>query len=344
MLKNISPNKTFLCVNNYYTGSGGDERTYARLAASHAGAPLVERNLSIKNARFDLINEITPSVIIDNYTYALFFAAEDHDLAVNNNMASLFSGLAGDVAFFGFCEELVAVDTLRKYGIGPKFWKTCYNISKLRKSTVYETAAKSIGMAFKKPFELEESPACPRPFLANLASEIQPEISPLGDDSLLLGLPHSKQLYIKHLYVDTIYYPPVRLPAFPKSVAPYFTQPVIEAGLAIPTYFLSNYGQNRGLIRDVFADLLPQEIRQRQAKGTTISFQRAIVRNNALLIQKYICEGLLSAADLINIEVMSDMLRNVDQQRMENISAIWDIFNLEIWAQAWARVGIQKIF
>lgn len=340
LLAKSCPDKLIICVNNHYKGSGGDEREYARLAADRAQVPLIERGLSGENARLDLLGKVTPSATIDNYDYALFFASQDLHLAVSKGLRALFSGLAGDVVFFGFAEELAASDALRKYGIGPRFFKTCYNISRLRKSTVYGVAAQSVQMMFRDPASLEKKHEHPSIVPISESIQISLDNHPPLDLPPLTNLPYSKQVYVDNLYTNTIYYPPLRFENFPKPISPYYCQPVIEAGLQIPSYFLTKFGQNRGLIRDVFKDILPEEIRRRQAKGTTVSFNRNAVRSNASFILSYLLEGSLSKLGLINQNILTETLRDVDRCRIDEVHAVWNAFNLEIWIQAWASSGV----
>lgn len=118
---------------------------------------------------------------------------------------------------------------------------------------------------------------------------------------------------------------------------PLCAQPVIEAGLAIPTPLLATGGRSRGLARYAFADRLPTAISERRSKGDmTRAYGRMIVDNLAML-RPWLMEGRLAANGVIDPAAADAELTRERFLWRGRYSAIMVAAAFEGWARAWER-------
>lgn len=81
---------------------------------------------------------------------------------------------------------------------------------------------------------------------------------------------------------------------------PLCAQPVIEAGLAIPTPLLTLGGRSRGLARLAFRDRLPAMITERRTKGDMTAIYGRMVFDNLPVFRSWLLDGRLVAEGIID--------------------------------------------
>ncbi|WP_336967251.1 asparagine synthase-related protein [Brevundimonas aurantiaca] len=81
---------------------------------------------------------------------------------------------------------------------------------------------------------------------------------------------------------------------------PLCAQPVVEAGLALPTPLLTLGGWSRGLARVAFRDRLPAIIAERRTKGDMTAIYGRMVFENLDLFKSWLLDGRLAAEGLLD--------------------------------------------
>lgn len=81
---------------------------------------------------------------------------------------------------------------------------------------------------------------------------------------------------------------------------PLCAQPVIEAGLALPTPVLTVGGRDRGLVRRAFRDRLPEMIAERRSKGDMTRIYGKMVVSSLEMLRPWLLDGALARAGLID--------------------------------------------
>jgi asparagine synthase (glutamine-hydrolysing) len=113
----------------------------------------------------------------------------------------------------------------------------------------------------------------------------------------------------------------------------FWTQPIIETCLAIPSWILNCEGKDRGLARQAFSRHLPDTMLRRYSKGTPSLMYQQFLANNHNKITSILRDGIGSS-----IGIYSDKLNNI----LREPEGIFDIpnfvalhaLNMESWAQS----------
>jgi asparagine synthase (glutamine-hydrolysing) len=122
------------------------------------------------------------------------------------------------------------------------------------------------------------------------------------------------------------------------DVDPLNTQPVWELALQIPTHTLLTGGISRGLARIAFADLLPEQIRKRQGKGTGHFFYQHVVRRNRDYLRERLADGLLVRHNYLDRDRLLACLAVEDPSMTIAPANLLTYLSAEIWMQQWSTV------
>ena len=92
------------------------------------------------------------------------------------------------------------------------------------------------------------------------------------------------------------------------NVMPFISQPLMETVLSIPSYILLTNGRNRGLAREIFRDMLPLKIYNREMKGyVTKTYFKNLVKNLKTL-RPFLIDGLLVKEGLLDKKALEESL------------------------------------
>jgi asparagine synthase (glutamine-hydrolysing) len=120
---------------------------------------------------------------------------------------------------------------------------------------------------------------------------------------------------------------------------PLNAQPVWELALQIPTYTLLTGGISRGLARSAFSDLLPDEIRKRQVKGTGYYFYQQLVRRNRNYLRERLADGLLVRENYLDRNKLLACFALEDPSLVHTPSSLLTYLAAEIWLQQWSTAN-----
>lgn len=331
------PNVT--CVNYYTAAAGGDERSYARLAAEKAGYKMIDLEMPIS---LDLEALVVNSLKTSAPTGDIFSAPTAEalvDVAQQLGSDVFFSGEGGDHLFFELKTPLVAVDYMRDKGLSKKMLSVMLDTAHFTGQSfwhVMRQALKCEVLERGKP----PLPEYPDRLSALLRSDVRSEFGgPYPLHHWVNGaanVPPAKWIQIYAL-----------LQALQRRKSPIYgqvaevrnpllSQPLIELCLSIPSYLAIEGGQGRAIARKAFADGVPREILKRRAKGTTESYFHELLKRNHRYIEEMILDGRLVREGMLHKEKALEFIRTRHLKDGEAIRIILRLVATEAWISAWS--------
>jgi asparagine synthase (glutamine-hydrolysing) len=327
------------CVTFFSQTGGDDERAFARIAAEHYGASLVERPreaTSIFDATlFELPKTPKPSVP--------FFFNRRHLLNINavaraRNADAVWTGQGGDHLFFHGGQTLLgAADFIAARGMHPGLFRAVRDAARVSREpylSVLKTAwrlARSRApwrprqILERTPYFVDEQ-ALPADLLAYAAH-------PWTEDAA--DLPKGKQFQIHYLAEVVNRHRPVPRFEYAYEHHPLLSQPLMTVCLQIPTYVLLQGGRQRGLARDAFADIVPREIIEREDKGSTTFYVTDAIRGSSAFIQELLLDGILVQQRILRRAALEPYLVQQQSMRPEHLFPLLACIAAEIWIRAW---------
>ncbi len=179
--------------------------------------------------------------------------------------------------------------------------------------------------------------------LASLSrSFLNPEIAASLDANDMLAhdwygqsdLPAGKRLHVAMIlgaqhFFET-YYPA----SAPAPFFPLLSQPVMEACIRTPTYFLAGGAQDRSLARSSFADWLAPDILKRRIKGRFTGYFRKLFMLNAARLRDLLLGGALAEEGVIDRNAVEDYFAQGPPMDTDFFQLI-EYADVELWARAW---------
>ncbi len=272
----------------------GDERHLARLVAERWQTPLLERQ---RDVAMDLSRlwQAPPSINPSMYFTAMESDDIKLELAKAQGTQAFFSGQAGDSVLLATVQPFPAIDYAHLHGIGLGLWPHLLTTARLSRQSLWGVLGKAIqhGLLhrrYRSPTSMLDAPNL-LPTELTAALTVEDFAGPL--DTASSRLPPGKQNHVAGVhwasYYDFVFFSG----KYADDIDPLNAQPVWELMLQLPTYTLLADGVSRGLARRAFSDLLPAEIRRRQAKGIGTPFYQQVVRHNRRRLQEWLLDGLL---------------------------------------------------
>lgn len=116
---------------------------------------------------------------------------------------------------------------------------------------------------------------------------------------------------------------------------PLISQPLIELGLRIPIYVLTLNGRQRGLAREAFHDVVPDEILAREDKGGTSVLWIRKIRENQPFVRDLLLDGCLVREGIIERSSLEPHLAARRPVRPEQWSSLAACIAAELWMRSW---------
>jgi len=122
-------------------------------------------------------------------------------------------------------------------------------------------------------------------------------------------------------------------------VFPLFSSPMFEFALRTPTPLLAHGGVDRALERAAFAEIIPNKVRRRTAKGLADRYLHSVLVHNAGDIRRTLREGPLWDAPLFNRTEAERMLNALDQGVTQSVNNFFVLLAVDTWLRAWFAAG-----
>jgi len=309
--------------------AAGDERPYARAIAARTGISLETIELVIDEADICCpLQHLSPRPGAGVLQQVIDMAVSNY--AVSVGVDGFFGGGGGDNVFCFLGTAAPAADVLRRQGFSPEFWRTINNLSVLHTCTHWT----AFRLAVKKALRGSQ------PWKQN-ASFLAPDVLPLAPDPHPWWTPPPDALPGKREHVASL----MRMQGATDGKArvglapvryPLLSQPLVELCLRIPSWMWISGGRNRSIARDAFADQLPTEIFQRQAKGDFTGFCGAAYSRQRSALADHLLGGWLAQNGVLDRPEVEAYLKTTAPPKDLSFFRLLDMAAVEAWARVWA--------
>jgi len=319
----------------------GDERRFARLVAAKLSKQLVEipRKLSMDLSRlWDAPLAASPT----GYFSAMDGDDADISFAQEHGTQAFFTGQAGDTVFFTPTQALPAIDYAFLHGLRPGLWHHVVCTSLLSQESVWRVLGKAIKYGllrrpWRSAFGIFDPPNMLTAQLVDSLSErdftdLWSQLAGASD------LPPGKSYHACAIGGSTFHDCVYHIQQFADYVDPLNSQPIWEVMMQIPTYTVQCGGISRGLARRAFADVLPVEIRKRQAKATGSPFYQQLIRRNRGFLREHLLDGLLVNDGYLDRRKLEAYLAADEPFVTVDALSIMCYLAAEVWLQQWSTI------
>jgi asparagine synthase (glutamine-hydrolysing) len=333
-LSSSSTRPQVTCFTAYTATPDGDERQFARLAASLANCQLAE---FAHQPPTDLSNVFPEQRLPSPAMVSLRLAVEDMRAGVAHaqNADAIFSGQGGDHLFQRRRDYSIAAEYLDRHGLAPGFGRVLAETSRMLREPAYRVLLHAARLRlFPGPGDPYVTQKAPTFLRAGVIDDFRPEHPRHPWVESASHLPRAMLYRIfdivdcQHFYAHTCGYADL--------VHPLISQPLIECSLRIPSYVLASGGTDRGLARQAFSEKIPAAIAARTTKGGVDAYWNDLVITNLKFLRPFLLEGHLQAAGLIDRQEMSDLL--TEQQLIRAVQPLPALLSCLI-AEGWLRTA-----
>jgi asparagine synthase (glutamine-hydrolysing) len=312
----------------------GDERAFARTMASYLGRPVFEERYSL--AHIDLnkssVSHLpTPGGRVD----AQSFDATALKIATDVGANAIFTGNGGDNVFCMSRSARSLADRYSVNGLSAGLLGTLRDICSLTGATALQASSQGIA-AWRKAangYTWREEAS----FITYDALEI---LSKTPIDHPWLAVPPGTRLPGKAAHVAMILRMHYSLDAYGERggvpvLHPLASQPILELGLRIPTWYQCEGGYDRAVARKAFQQSLPASILERKGKGSPQGFMFEIFEQRRDEIRERLLEGFLAANRIIERTAIERALRPSHQTTGAEIMRLLMFVDTEAWINHW---------
>ncbi|MGH8210343.1 MAG: asparagine synthase-related protein [Steroidobacteraceae bacterium] len=340
-LRDTPEKEKLTCFHYYPVGSDLDERRFARLVAHSGGSALIERP---RNSALSLqpLLQVAASHEPANYLYYLEHSRLDAALAAEHRATALFTGWGGDQLFYQNHAFLAAGDYLHYRGLRPQLLRVAFDSAQMDRVSVWHVLREAFAERVQqRRWSLREEVAEFRPLIRR---EVIDEAygsalygHPLLNDSR--GTPSGKLWHALQLSGPWEFYDPFGQPDDPESVAPLYSQPVLELCLRVPVHVLTLGGWDRAIARRAFYSELPREIANRRNKGGIERHLRGIFEHNSAFVRELLLDGALVHEGVVDRKKLATVLSGKPTKIQPGLGELFDFLGTEAWLRRWRNQG-----
>lgn len=332
----LSPDDV-LCL-NYNSGTAdSDERAYARQAAAHFRADLMELDERPNMVRLGDVARVRFSAQPMMVLAQLARGRREANLARAFEAAALFDGAGGDEVFGSLLSFASATDYLWTQGLDRGFFVAAHEAARLGRVSVWQVMRRARAAVRTRSTALP-LPPMDEAFHAHLAAVfpcLEPDLAQTLARPLPTDVPPGKRMQIEATsFCNRLWYPTVP-EHHVETVHPLMSQPVLEAIYSLPTPLFCLGGRERGLARHAFRDRVPPDILRRQTKGGINNFTDQIVIHNARFLRGYFLDGLLVHHGLLDRAAVEEAFRTEGHQSRLMRTTLLSALGAEGWVRQW---------
>lgn len=336
-LRDADNRPTITCLNYHSNGAGGDERYFARLAANHAGCPLLEWERD--NAmRLEDLQAVERTAAPGRVLKWLRASRREARLAGELCADAIFTGCGGDELFYRTGGMLGAADYLQRRGMNRRFIEVALDTAHLENCSLWHV----IREAFNQRRAKHRWHSCMHSSAGRklVAPDIRARVPDCDDATHPLlsaqgDAPPGKWWHAFSLATPLEYFSPLASASYPERVRPLMSQPLIELCLRIPTYVLANKGWDRAVARQAFSEEVPREILRRRTKQGMYENIADVLATNIDTVRELLLDGHLVGERLLDRGSLETAL--AADAAPDNCMAreIFDHINTEVWLRSW---------
>lgn len=309
----------------------GDERAWARCVADAAGLPLIERPKPLRPLGEA---DFAETALGARPSLAALDPERDRDSA--RELARLgadvvLTGYGGDAVFFQMTSCLPVADYLQG-----RPSRAAFDPAPLAAARWLRRSLWSVLAACRRPrLELDRASYLDG-FFGPRTRALRPEGPAHPWLAGVEAAPPGERLQLLHLTVSQLAYGCSRRGAVAQVVHPLMSQPVLEAGLAIPSWRHVEGGRDRALARAVFADMLPAEVVTRRSKGILTSFYARQASASLGFLRSWLLDGLLASEGVLDRDAMEAALHPDRLIWKGDGLALLNAAAVEAWVRRWS--------
>lgn len=315
------------CITFSSEESRGDERAYARAAASFAGASLEEFERDPSKAGLSTAVMHAPRPKPRLWLAEQEVKSIEAAFARKHGIHTFFSGRGGDNVFCRVDPILPLIDMIQSRGPRPEFFRAVLRTASVKRCSAWAIAKEVLhGRRRARTLSAEREPSL---LLSEKAKSLLPETLPLSSNQLLGKRFHATALADRLNYSDVV--------GDTDYVNPLVTQPVMEACLRLPTYLLEPDGVDRGLARRAFAEFVPPAVLTRRDKGSTAGYLTQVLFRERGFVNSFLEDGILAGEGMLDCDRLRDMLAPERLlTRPMNLVPLMTAVNIEAWIRSWS--------
>lgn len=320
-----------------------DERRYARLAADFSHCLLLEyeqRAEASLRSMLQLPKRASPYFAVFDIDQARI----QSEFARAHHAEAYFSGEGGDQLFFQNGANYACADYVWNHGLRPKLLSVALNAARMEGGALIPTLRQGIRAGRDK--SASHTMAARYAFSPLLRREVTVTVrrerlfTPhwLEDAA---AIPPGKCLQLIGLSLCGDLYNPCGTDGDPENVYPFFSQPLQELCLRIPTYMLIHGARDRGLARLAFKNDMPAAIVRRTTKGFVSEYTKEIFKTNVDFIRELVLDGVLVNQGLIDLPALQASLSSPFAKGLDNTVHIMNLAATEAWARSWTGARLK---
>lgn len=262
------------CLTMAEPGTDGDERRYAEALAGMLGVGLDARFYDV--GTIDLARPVLPHSPIPSGSHLMQAIAAVH-VALNEEkpIDAYFTGNGGDNVFCNMHSAAPLADRFLASGPTPGLFATARDLADLTGSPLASVWAHGWRRVRNR-----RNPHPIRSDLSGLTAEAGKAALDASDRHPWLAAPPN-MLPGKKAYVAMLARAQKSIELYPRDsappqIAPLLSQPILELGLTIPTWYAVRGGRDRAVARAAFGADLPPLVSERRTKGSPSGFLRRL--------------------------------------------------------------------
>lgn len=309
---------------------GGDERVFVDLL-ERALHLQVERRVKLPFAI--VAEDIARSQTGVRPSFAALDAPYDEQMVKvgrSKGVDRLFTGMAGDGLFVLSPSPAIAVDMLRRRGLGALCSRDFIAQARWTRRSIWRLGRHTLFSVVHRRARARATP----PAWASPLYGPAPRHPWLTDAD---KLPPAKRQHVEELVQALLFYATSARAAAFDLVHPLFSQPVIELCLRIPVDLLTHGGRDRALARDAFRDRLPPGLIDRRSKGELGAYYSRAFNAGLPALRSYLLDGRLAEKGLLVPTELETALSPAHLAQFGGYGSLLRAVAVEGWVRHWGR-------
>jgi asparagine synthase (glutamine-hydrolysing) len=265
------------------------------------------------------------------------------DLARAHGATAIFTGIMGDTLFHMTPAAPSAADYIRARRFDSRFLAIVLQAAQLDRISVWTVLHNALmNGLFKPPMSflpgefrnpagsLLTREACEAVYDVDSPRFLHPWLRELQ------GVPFGKFPLIGSLGWNSAYFGALREPMEPELIHPFFSEPLMELCLRLPSFSMLRDGWDRALVRQAFEPELPEMVRTRTSKGSPNLYVRERIEHNKAFIRDFLSDGILVKQGLLDRSKLVDCLPGQTTRSGTSLGRLWACVAAEAWSHAWS--------
>ncbi|MBL8552252.1 MAG: hypothetical protein JNJ73_19845 [Hyphomonadaceae bacterium] len=332
LIREARPDIELVAITYYARDEDSDERPFARLAAQHAGARLIEAVADPCEPPLETVLDAPLSPTPCEHVTALAAPAASEAIACAEGMNALFAGQGGDHVFHDAQRPWPAADWMRHNGLGPGFCAQLRDTVAATRTSYWHILRATFAAKGFRPTPPESVVRAQR----LLGGAVEAAIGEKQRDPSAqpIDLPPGKQAHARAIEAAEALWAPIGRSERIEIIHPFLALPVVEACLRTPVYLLNQGGRRRSLQRIAFAAHAPPAVLARTRKGGSSGFNLRVVEANRDFARALLLKGRLADLGLVEAKAVAGVLQRPAQASGADAAMMMRLIAAEAWLRA----------